>query len=123
MAGTVTITETIYSSVKKVKFDWTSSAGGAADGTTTHTFTGEILRVVQIPGTSGNQPTDLYDMTIVDGDSLDVLFGNGANISNAASSQVHWRTSSLAAIVNSTLTIHVTNAGNAKSGSTIVYIR
>lgn len=123
MAGTVTTTETTYTNIKRVKFTWVSSAGGSADGATTASFTGEILRVIQVPDGSTTQPTDLYDITVVDADGLDVLFGNGANISNAANSQVHWRTASLAAIVNTTLTIHVTNAGNAKGGSTIIYLR
>jgi hypothetical protein len=76
---------------------------------------------VQIPGAAGVQPSDLYDMTILDTDSADVLAGVGANISNAGVTQVVTPVT-LGCVVESKLTLGVTNAGNAKSGKTIVYI-
>ena len=48
MAGTVTTTEETFGSVKKITFDWLSSAGGAADATTTKLYNGIIERVVTI---------------------------------------------------------------------------
>jgi hypothetical protein len=123
MAGTVTITEANAKDwpISKVTFDWLSSAGGAADGTTTDAYTGKIVRVVQIPGAAGVQPTDAYDITILDTDSADVLAGQGANISNAGVTQVVTPVT-LGCVVESRLTLGVTNAGNAKTGKTIVYI-
>jgi len=123
MAGTVTTDEANAKDwpISKVTFNWLSSAGGAADGETTYAYTGKLVRVVQIPGTAGVQPSDLYDMTILDTDSADVLAGVGANISNAAITQTVTPVT-LGCVVESKLTLGVTNAGNAKSGKTIVYI-
>ena len=122
MAGTVTKTEITYTSVKKIEFDWTSSSGGAADATTTNSYTGLIQRVVQIPNLAGTQPTNLYDVVVNDSDGEDVLHGNGANLSNAASTVKDY-TNGLGAVVNSTLTLAVTNAGDSKTGKTIIYLR
>lgn len=122
MAGTVTVTEQTFTSIKMITFAWTTSAGGAADGATTLVYTGELRQVAQIPGSAGNQPTDAYDMTLLDVNGLDVLFALGANISNAAASQKH-ANDGLGCVAGSALTLHVTNGGNAKSGTTVVYIR
>ena len=122
MAGTVTTTEITYPRIKKVTFTWTSSAGGAADATTTHTYTGEVVRAVQVPDGGGTQPTDLYDVTVTDSDGADVLHGTGANLSNAAVTNAAPK-DGLGAVVNSTLTLAVTNAGNATGGVTILYLR
>lgn len=121
MAGTVTITEETHSSVRKIKFDWTSDAAGAADGTTAKAYTGEILRLVTVPGTAGVQPTDLYDVVVNDEDTTDVLMGAGANRSNASTQQA--LASSLMCVANDKLSLAVTNAGNAKSGTVYIYIR
>lgn len=121
MAGTVTITEETIGSVKKVKFEWTSSAAGAADGTTTKTYNGEIIRLVTVPGTVAAQPTDLYDVAVNDEDTTDILMGAGVNRSNVNTEQV--LASSLGCVANDKLALAVTNAGNAKSGTVYLYIR
>lgn len=54
MAGTVTITEETFGTVKKIRFEWTSDATGAADATTDHVYSGEVLRLVTIPGASSS---------------------------------------------------------------------
>ena len=119
-AGTVTVSETTIGSIKLVKFTWTSSAGGAADGATTLTYDGGIQRIVTVPDGGGTQPTDLYDITLLDGNGVDVLVANGANRSNTATEQVPG--SALGITVASALTLHVTNAGNAKGGVVYVYV-
>jgi hypothetical protein len=122
MAGTVVITEERLGSIHKVKFAWTSSAGGAADATTTEYYTGSVIQAAQIPNGGGTQPTDQYDVTVVDADGVDVLNAKGANISNAATTQ-HVKEDELGCVANSKLTLAVTNAGNAKAGVTIVYLK
>ena len=122
MAGTVTLTEITHTQPKKITFTWTSSAGGAADGATSGTYSGEIIRAVQVPDSGGTQPTDLYDVVLTDADGADVLHGLGANLSNAAATNKAAK-DGLGAVVNSVLTLAVTNAGNAKGGKTIVYLR
>lgn len=122
MAGTVVTTEIIHRPVKKVVFTWTSSAGGAADAVTTEFFTGRIIYAAQLPDGGGTQPTDLYDVTVTDADGVDVLKGLGADLSNAAATYKA-DSDGLGAVVESKLTLAVTNAGNAKGGKTILYIR
>jgi hypothetical protein len=120
MAGTVTVTEERYGSLKKIAFAWTSSAGGAADGSTSGAYNGVVERLVTVPSGSA-APTDDYDLTIVDEDGVDVLMGAGANRDAANTEQV--LASSLGVVANDTLTVHVTNAGNAKQGTVYLYLR
>ncbi len=121
MAGTVTIAEETYGTVRKVKFAWTSDAAGAADGITTKAYSGAVERLVTVPGTAGDQPTDLYDVVVNDEDATDVLMGAGANRSNVTTQQV--LASSLGVVANDKLTLAVTNAGATKKGTVYVYIR
>jgi hypothetical protein len=123
MAGTVTITEANARDwpLAKVTFTWLTDAAGAADGVTTGAYTGKVIRLVHIPDAAGTQPTNLYDVTVLDTDSADVLAGAGADVSNAAVTQVVTPVT-LGCVVESTLSLHVTNGGNAKGGKTIVYI-
>lgn len=122
MAGTVSKTEITHASVRKITFDWTTTSDGAASATTDHYYTGEILGVAQIPDSGGTQPTNLYDVTVSDGDGVDVLFGLGANLSNAATTYKS-HADGLCAVVESKLSLAVANAGNAKGGQTVLFIR
>lgn len=124
MAGSATITEITYNSLKKITFDWTSDAAtGAADATTTSKFSGLIERVVQIPDSGGTQPDNLYDVVVNDEDGTDILHGNGANLVNTGPTLKSHVTDGLGAVVASTLTLAVTNANNSKGGKTIIYLR
>lgn len=116
----VTITEENMGHVKKVKFVWVSAADGTASGTTTQFYTGEIIRMVTIPGTVALAPTDDYDITITDEDTTDVLMGAGANRDTANTEQV--LASSLGCVAYDKLTLNVAAAGNAKGGTAIIYI-
>ena len=123
MAMAVTVTEETSWSIKKIKFAWTSAANGTATGTTTKAFTGEILQLVTVPGSAGNQPTNLYDITITDQDGIDVLNGQGANRSNVNTEQVVGSLAGLRCVVNDKLTINVSIAGDTKQGTAYLYIR
>lgn len=120
MAGTVTTTEIIFDSspLKKITFDYTTSAGGAADGTTTAAITGLLERVVFDYGDA----TAAYDVVVNDADGTDILHGNGANLA-AADVVKSNAADGLGAVVNSTLTLGVTNGGNAKIGKVHLYFR
>lgn len=120
MAGTVTTTEERLGAIHKITFDWTSSSSGAADATTANYYTGVIERVVQIPGAT--TPTAAYDVVVNDDDGADVLLGLGANLSETATTQKVY-SDKLGTVANAQLTLAVTNAGNAKTGKTILYIR
>jgi hypothetical protein len=124
--GTVTVTEEKVGSVKKILFDWLSENGGANAGkaqkTTTYAYNGVLERVVFVPDSGGTQPTNAYDVEVQDEDGYDVLAANGADLSNAAAvTKTH--ANGLGAVANDKLTVVVTNAGDAKGGAVIVYLR
>lgn len=119
MAGTIVTTEISGGEFEEVKFAWTSSAGGAADATSVKVYSGRVLECVIVPAGGATTPSDLFDVAITDQDGIDVLHGQGANCSNAATSVVG---SGLGVSVNSALTLAVTNAGGAKTGTVILHI-
>lgn len=123
MAGTVVITEETAGYLKKVKFVWTSGSGGdagKADGQTVNAYTGEIIRLITKPDAT-DVPTNLYDIVIDDEDVFDTLMAAGVDRSSTATQQV--LASSLGCCKGDKLYLHVTNAGEAKKGICIIYIR
>jgi hypothetical protein len=123
MAGSATtFTEIIHGSVKLVKCAWTADdATGAVSGTSTEYYNGKILGLATVPGTGGTQPDDLYDVAVTDNNSLDVLMSAGANRDELNTEYV--LSTSLGAVVESQLTVAVTNAGNSNTGTVYLYIR
>lgn len=123
--GSVTLTSTsVGRRITKHTIVWTSDAAGAVSGngaTLASIDRGAVVQIELIPGSAGNQPTDLYDVTLVDDRSVDYLQGVGANLSNSTSKLVlfdppiHFDDSF-------NLDLVVANAGNAKQGTVIVYI-
>lgn len=118
--------------VRVYSWDWVSNASGAVDSTVQTTpplVSGEILKAVFIPGSPA--PTDNYDVTITDTDSMDVLAGQGADRSTNTKQSVApgvplkdgTTTSVGPMVVNSTLTLNVTNAGDSKAGTVRIYVR
>lgn len=124
MAETVTCTEETISTVQKVAWDWLSAADGSvgavAGATTTGVYSGALLRAVFVPDGGGTQPTDNYDVEVLDEDGYDILAGQGANKSNAAAVTV---VASLGAVANDKIKLSITNAGDSKGGVVYLYIR
>lgn len=120
MAGTVATSERTHTSCKKVAFAWTSDAAGAADGVTTAALDGRLVGLTTIPSGVA-APTDNYDVRLLDADGHDVLLGAGQNRDTATTE--HVAEALLAGVAGSALTIEVRNAGNAKQGTVIVYVR
>lgn len=120
MAGTVTTSEVLFSTVRKLTFAWTSAADGSADATTTAAFDGKLLAVTTIPSGVAAPSAD-YDVVLTDADGHDVLLGSGANRSDTLTE--HVAEASLGFVAGSKLTLAVTNAGNAKSGTVVVWLR
>jgi hypothetical protein len=111
---------------------WTSDASGNVSGIpTVNVISGSIERVVFVPGTGGVEPTDLYDVTLLDSHGIDVLAGQGANLSQSSASHIKpgvpmkdgTTTSTAPIAVDEVLTLAVSAAGNAKSGTVILYVR
>lgn len=121
MPMTVTITQITHTSAKKIIFDWESAADGTFSGATTAAFDGKAEGFTTIPDGGGDAPTDNYDITITDADGHDILLGAGANRDTANTE--HVAGTSLAAAAGSTLTINGSNAGNAKKGVAVLWIR
>lgn len=126
MAAAVTLVEETIGVIKKITWQWTAHTDGVvatatANATTTHTYNGEIVRLVTVPGTGDDAPDDNYDVTISDGDGVDVLLAAGANRDTANTEQV--AASSLGVVANDTLTLYVTGAGSGNKGTVHLYIR
>jgi len=130
--GTVTITEENValdgqndSKIKKIKFVWLSENGGGSAGkatkTTINKYTGEIIRLVTIPGTAGDAPDPNYDVILYDEDTTDVLMSSGLNRHTSNTEQV--LASSLGCVVNDKLSLSIVDAGNANTGTVYVYIK
>lgn len=126
MAGSIVITRQ-QTSPQVVRLVWTSDASGVVSGTTVH-VEGVIERVVFVPGAGGVQPTDAYDLLLNDADGVDVLAGKGANLSQTNKTQVcpfigDGTTTNKPVAVAGTLELVAANAGNAKSGTVVLYVR
>jgi hypothetical protein len=126
MAMSVTITEEANGpNPQKIKFAWTSSAGGIATSSATNSaYTGVIEAVHFIPGTGGDTPTANYDVTLTDEDGVDVLGGSGENRSDTVP-EILARTLALnlGAVKDDRLTLNVSGAGDTKKGTVLVFIR
>jgi len=124
--------------ISMITLAWTSSSGGAVSGLPVLTsagivdyLSGEIERVVFIPGTGGVQPTNGYSVTLLDGNGVDVLAGQGASLSNVTTTHIKpgvkitdGTTTSIAPIaIDDQLTLNVSAAGNAKQGTVVLYLR
>lgn len=122
MASTVTQTGSNYSgNYKKVVFNWLSDAAdGTVSYTTTEKFTGQLVTAHFVTGSV--TPTDLYDVGVLNSDGADILGGAGANV--AVSTGKSYTVASIGtpfhAVVDSTLTLTIANAGNAKTGKVVL---
>lgn len=145
MAGTVSATQSVVHvpfaglsvarglhTIVSTVLDWTSDASGDVSGTSTTMPTGTVVAVEFTPDSAGTQPSDLYDVTFTDSNSVNVFDDGagasiGANLSNAAT--VHaipfvgggavtyvrrW-------LPGGSYTLVVANAGNAKGGLVTIY--
>jgi hypothetical protein len=122
-AQSVTITETRFTGVKEIKWDWLATDAGAVVGSiTTNAYDGIIIECVCIPDTGGTAPDNLYDITITDGNSQDILNGNGANLSGTATVVLDFGTYTLSSVAGSKLTLAVSGAGDANGGIVILRI-
>lgn len=123
--GTNTIVYDEVGTIQVIEMDWLSDASGDVSGTYTVKANGIIEKVLFISDTGGTAPTDLYDVTLLDENSDDVLEGGGANIAIASTpeAKVPVIGTYFKVAVNGKLQLVVANAGNAKGGEVHVYIR
>ncbi len=123
--GTVTVTTLdVGAGITRYRIVWTSDASGAVSGNGFAVKPGLLIQVKFVPNGGGTQPTNLYDVTLLDTDNVDVIGGGGVDRSNVTGS-----------ILNATiqdpyfhdaqqnLDLVVANAGNAKGGTVYLWVR
>lgn len=125
-AGTVVVTSrSDLGNAARYELAWTSTAGGAVSGNAL-TVAGRLMQVKFVPNTGATQPTDLYDVTLVDQDSADMLtvdgVAYGANLSNATPKVLLFNPP-VVLETGGTLDLVVANAGNAKTGTVILWVQ
>lgn len=109
--------------VRSLTVAWTSNASGSVTATI-NSVRGHITRIVTDPGSAA--PTDNYDITLTDSSGIDLLRGRGANRDTANSEMFvpligDGGTTTTLISMTPNLTLSITNAGNAKTGSFIIY--
>lgn len=124
--GTTTVTVAAIGNGDVVKYTiaWVSDASGNVTANTAAMDAvrlGYIHQVKYVPDAAGTQPTDLYDVTLVDANAVDLLAGGGANLSNATSTQVMINPAPFYDHTG-TLEFKVANGGNAKGGTFIMWL-
>jgi hypothetical protein len=117
--------------VRTVRVDWTSATGGTVlytilkpDGLANEIFSGYLMKVVTVPGTGGVQPGS-YAITVKDANGVDLLNGNGSARSITATENAADTVNGIpvpSPLANTTLTIGITGANDAKSGTVYLHI-
>ena len=119
----VTITQdSVEYPLQKIQWDWLSATGGTVSSAASGWYCGKIVKVSLASYASPSAPTDGYDVTIEDGDGLDVLSGNGANVTASATVYINDPTKMLW-VRSGTLTLKVANAGDEKGGVVTMLIQ
>ena len=122
MAGSsMTFTEIVFGSVKKIKCVWLSDDGtGDVSGTTTNFYDGRILGACTVPDGVA-PPDDNYNITVEDEDGVDIALGALLLRDTAITEFV--AEALMAGVAHSALTVNITDAGNANAGVLYLYIR
>lgn len=126
MAGTCVLTDKKIGTMRKLTFDWLSTSSGAASYTMIAPVRGIIYREVIIPDSvPATQPSTGYDLRLRDADGVDVLCAKGIDLSNTTAKDIVLGTSGQYApvAVEDVLALSVADAGNAKGGQVILYVR
>jgi hypothetical protein len=127
MAASVTKTEITHKPIKKITWQWTAHTDGkvavaTTNAETTNYYTGEIVRLVTVPGAGADQPDDNYTVKIYDDDDVDVLMA-AANANRDELNTEQVAASSLGIVCASKLTLYVEGAGSGLKGTVHLYVR
>ena len=118
----VTITQnSVFYQIQKISWDWLSASDGTVSSAAFGAYMGKIVKAILASDSGGTAPTNLYDVTIEDEDGYDVLSGEGADVTSAATVYLVDPDKCLWVRSNS-LTLKVANAGDAKGGVVTLYI-
>ena len=119
--------------VRVIEWDWLSDSSGDCDVSTSKSanasgVTGTVVGIHAIPETGATIPTDDYDVTIIDGEGVDILNGAGANLNQVNTSVENYRfptdflNEGPIVIVDQELTLVVANGGDTQGGVIRLYI-
>lgn len=108
--------------LQKIQWDWLSATGGAVSSAASGWYCGKIVKVSLASDAGDTAPTNLYDVTIEDQDGLDVLSGNGADVTSAATVYINDPTKTLW-VRSNVLTLKVAAAGDVKGGIVTMLIQ
>lgn len=120
-AGTVTQTHQRVGNIRKAIFTVTADAADASVPATAISvkIEGRLVQLITDPGATA--PTDNYDITLVDGNGLDVLQGVGANrdTTNTEAAAIVFAGTSINPVVDETDTLTLTIANNLVNSATL----
>lgn len=121
--GTLVVTSStsITAGITTYTLAWTSSAGGAVSGNPFTVKRGYLVGAKIVPSAI-TAPTALYDITLIDTDTVDVLNGLAADQS-ATLGRYFLFDPPLYYDGTQQLDLVVANAGNAKLGTVILWVR
>lgn len=129
MAGSIVVSKTVSGDgLTKYSVAWTSDASGNVSANAFVMKRGRLLQAKTVPGAGGAAPTAGYLVTLPDADGLDLLMGLGASrsASNAEFAPLNSGqgepASSIRWFEGGTVTPTITAAGNAKTGTLILYV-
>jgi hypothetical protein len=121
-AGTVAMVEEDGTNgVVKYTITWTCDGSGNVSANALRIKSGRVIQSKFIPGTGGSVPTALYDVTLVDANSLDLLQTAGTDLSATVSKIAVFAPPALQD--TGTLQLVVAHAGISKGGTVIVWIQ
>ena len=107
--------------IARIKWDWLSATDGTVVSATANAYEGKVVRCTLQSDSGGTAPTNLYDVTITDGDEVDILSGGGANVTAAATVSITDPAKTLY-VRTSALELNIANAGDVKGGIVILDI-
>lgn len=121
MAGSITVTSSnLGGGITKYSIAWVSDASGVVSVNAVAVRRGRLIQIKYIPDAGGTQPSDLYDLTLPDANGVDVLAGDGANLSNATS-KITVPTAPILLEAGNLIPTNA-NAGNAKGGTLVLFV-
>jgi hypothetical protein len=136
MAGTCAIIKDIgptmfrgmYLQTREIGWRWVADGSGDVSGEGGINITGAIVGARFAPDTGDTQPLDLYDVTVVDGNGVDILMGVGANAPQSLTSTTNYRTpvtsdNGFPYLVDEKITPVVAGAGAANAGYIYITLR